>query len=213
MKALIIAAVAIATTCYAEEAPSPSFSSMSHLCQAEGHKMATYGKCLGEKLDKYRPGWRESGKGYEDAQWIVSFLETLGKRVKKKEISNSEAEILATAEMQAVGSRRLAQQQALEAKQQALVAEQERQRLAAEQNRKDIAERQYQEERRARERSEQLAAIAQIQEEQRRAQTNQMLFDAGMQLMNNSRRYNPPPPMPVTCTSNRWNGMVTTTCQ
>lgn len=208
MKTLFLLAALATTQCFAQGDAGPSFSSMFNLCEAEGHKMGTFGKCLGSKLDQYRPGWRESGKGYEDAQWIVSFLETLGKRVKKKEISDAEAERLATTEMQAIGNRRLAQQQAL-------ASEQERQRIANLDNQRLQIERdRLEEERKNAEYSRMQAQIAlDIAEKEAQQRKSMQLFDAGMRIMQNSRRYNPPPQMPITCTSDRWNGMVTTTCQ
>lgn len=213
MKKLLLLLALISANAFSQEAYSPSFSSMSRLCQAEGHKMATFGKCLAGKLDKYRPDWRSQGKGYEDIQWLISFLDTLGARVKKKELSDSEAGKLFGEEALAVANRRQAQQQAA-------ATETEKQQAAEEKRRNEAFQRDHQE-RQAREQAERereqynyRQAQLKQQEEQLRQQRNQQLIETGIQLMQLGQpRYAPTPPMPVTCTSDRWNGMVTTTCQ
>lgn len=205
MKKLLFLLVLLSANTFSQEAYSPSFSSMSRLCQAEGHKMATYGKCLEGKLDKYRPEWRTQGKGYEDIQWLVSFLETLGGRVKKKELSNADAERLFLEEAQAVGSRRQAQQQAM-------ATERERQQ-AAEENRRMAAYEREQQEQRNREQAERERALYDYQQAQLRQQRNKQFIESGIQIMNSGRSRAAPPPTPITCTSSGWNGMVTTTCQ
>lgn len=213
MKRLLIALALFSAHSFAQDVYAPSGSSLSRLCQSEGHKMATFGKCLAGKLDKYRPEWRSAGKGYEDMQWLVGFLETLGARVKKKELSNAEAEKLFIAQAQSMMYQKQAQMRAAE-------AERERQKLAEENQRKAAFEReqQYRREQEQAERDrvqyEFLQAQLRLQEEQARQQRNQRIFEAGVQLMQMGQpRYSPPPPMPINCTSSRWNGMVTTTCQ
>lgn len=195
MKTLILLAAFVTTQCFAQEASEPSFSSMSRLCQAEGAKISTYGKCLASKLDKHRPEWRESGKGYDDIHWIVSFFETLGNRVKKRELSSADAERLAAAEMQAFATR-------LQSRQQAEAAEKERQRIA-EQERARLAYQQEQDRQRAEEQDRRERALYEyqqaqlrLQQEQLRHQRNQQLIDTGIRLMELGQpRYAPPAPI------------------
>lgn len=131
MKILPLLLALISVCGFAQEGYNPSFSSLSRLCQAEGHKMATYGKCLEGKLDKYRPDWRSHGKGYEDIQWLISFLETLGTRVKKKELSNSDAEKLFAQEAISMANRRQAEQLAVTSEREKQLAAEEQRRIAA----------------------------------------------------------------------------------
>lgn len=214
MKTLFLLVLAlISANGFAQEYSGPSFSSMHNLCQAEGHTMKTFGKCLRIKLDKYYPSWNTLDDDSKPVMWYLDYLDTIGERVKRKEITESRANELAKQELLNLVSEK-------QRKQQTLAAEKDQQQAAEEKRRNEAFQRDHQErlaqEQAARERAlyDYQQAQLKIQEEQLRQQRNKQMIETGIQLMQlGQRRYAPPPPIPVTCTSDRWNGMVTTSCQ
>jgi hypothetical protein len=188
MKKLFFFAIAIATACVAEETPTPTFSAIHRLCKAEGHKVPTFGKCLGDKLDKYYPSWKTEDEDSKDVQWYLYFANIVGDRVKKKQITEAAGNQLIQDELLALASKK---QQLM----QTAMAAQERQRVE-EQNKRLIAQQQEYEERQIRERQDQVEAIAKFQAEQQRMQRNQQMINSGVQLMQLGQpRYAPAPTM------------------
>lgn len=200
MKTMLLLAMAlISANGFAQEYSGPSFSSLHNLCHAEGHVMKTLGKCLRSKLDKYYPNWQTSDDDSKQVAWYLEYLDTLGESVRKKGISEERANELAKNELLSLATAKQKKKQ----EEKSIAAE-----MAAydasvkEEKRKREEQKQLEQDRHAAE----LATQAAI-EEQQSAARSAMIRESGMRLMEmGRRRYAPPPPMPVTCTSDRWNG-------
>ena len=166
-----------------------SFSSMHSLCHAEGHKMATFGKCLREKLDSSYPSWQQGDEDSQQVVFYLDFLDTIGKRVKKKEIKEAEANEMARKELLNL----VMQKQAKLAKEKQEKEEQKRQ--AAE--RAALVQKSYNEylqQKAERDRYDQVQQALRLQEEQNRIDRNTQLINTGLQLMQlGQRQYAPPP--------------------
>lgn len=150
--------------------------------------MATFGKCLRGNLDKHYPGWKTEDEDASQVVWYLDYLDVVGARVKKKEITNDQANQLAKAELQNLVAAKKRKREGITAAEQAEDAkkkqlEAKRQREIAEDYQREADSRRY----------DQMQAALVAQEKQERSrqvmEASAMFFNMGQ------RRYAPQTPI------------------